>query len=185
MDNGLHLRCSLVDLTHTGHRRIILTAVEIELLPESSGKWGFSLHTVIIAMRRLLKSWSFTLIVTLTVGLGVGANTAIFTLVHAVLLRSLPVQDPKQLYRVGDGANSGVMDGLQRDGQLSLFPFDLYQHLQQNTPQFSQLAAFQSGPEQMVARGAGQDAKSAITEYVSGNYFETLGVMSSMGPCLE
>ncbi len=56
---------------------------------------------------RLRKSWPFTLIVALTIALGIGANTAIFTLVHAVLLRSLPVSDPKMLYRVGTAQTQG------------------------------------------------------------------------------
>jgi hypothetical protein len=54
------------------------------------------------AFRQLLKSPGFSLTVVLTIALGIGANTAIFTLVHAVLLRSLPVVDPKTLYRIGE-----------------------------------------------------------------------------------
>ncbi len=143
------------------------------------------MQTLLTQLHRLRKSWSFTLIVVLTIALGIGANTAIFTLVHAVLLRSLPVSDPKMLYRVGEGANSGVMGSLQRDGDVSLFPYELYKNLQQNTPQFTQLAAFQSDPEGMVVRTGAQDAKSQTTEYVSGNYFETLGVLSSIGRLLK
>ncbi len=77
------------------------------------------------------------------------------------------------------------MSGLQRNGEVSLFSHELYRILQQNTPQFAQLAAFQSGPEQMVVRGTGQDAKSQTTEYVSGNYFDTLGVSPLTGRLLN
>ncbi len=60
------------------------------------------MHDLKFALRQLLKFPGFTATVILTLALGIGANTAIFTLVHAVLLRSLPVADPSSLYRIGD-----------------------------------------------------------------------------------
>jgi predicted permease len=143
------------------------------------------MYSVFSELRRLRNSWSFTLIVVFTIALGIGANTAIFTLVHAVLLRSLPVSNPKMLYRVGEGAMTGVTGGLQKDGNFSLFSFDLYKELQRSTPQFEQLAAFQSGPEGMTVRGNGKDSRSETTEYVSGNYFDTFGVSPFAGRLLN
>ena len=78
------------------------------------------------AFRQLRKSPGFTLTAAVTLALGIGANTAIFTLVHAVMLKSLPVANPAQLYRIGDNDNCCVWGGLQRDG-WGEFSYALYQ----------------------------------------------------------
>jgi predicted permease len=128
----------------------------------------------------------FVITVVLTIALGIGANTAIFTLVHAVLLRSLPVRDPKMLYAVGsDTSRGGVMSGLPDSGNLSTFSYDLYKHLRETTPGFEQLAAMQSGAEGMNVREGQHLAKSEGTEYVSGNYFSTLGIGAFAGRLLS
>src|SRR5437867_6895194 len=97
------------------------------------------------AFRQLRKTPGFTIIVILTLALGIGANAAIFTLVHAVLLRNLPVVDPKTLVRVGDTDDCCVNGGTPDENKYSLFAYDLYKHLRDNTPEFEQLAAMQAG----------------------------------------
>jgi predicted permease len=144
------------------------------------------MHDVFVALRQFRKSPAFSVTVILTIALGIGANTAIFTLVHAILLKSLPVTDPKTLFRVGDLDDCCVNGGfINDDGDFDLFSYDLYKHLQETTPEFKQLAAMQSGGNEMSVRRASEPAKSERTEYVSGNYFKTLGIGSFAGRMLS
>ena len=134
------------------------------------------------ALRQFAKSPGFAATVILTISLGIGANTAIFTLVHAILLRSLPVANPATLYRIGDLNDCCVNGGFINDnGDFDLFSYDLYRELQNNTPEFEQLAAFQSGGNMMNVRVGNNLAKSERTEYVSGNYFSTFGIGAYAG----
>ncbi len=138
------------------------------------------------AIRRLIKSPGFALTVILTMALGIGANTAIFTLVHAVLLKSLPVVDPKTLYRVGDKDDCCVNGGFVSDnGDMDLFSYDLYRQFRDNTPEFEQLAAMQSGAETMTVRRGSEAAKALQTQYVSGNFFSTFGIGPFAGRVLN
>ena len=130
-----------------------------------------------IALRQLRKSPGLALTVILTIALGIGANTAIFTLVHAVLLKSLPVTDPKTLYRIGDKDDCCVNGGFLNDeGDFDLFSYELYKHIRDTTPEFEQLAAMQSGNNTMSVRRGSEPAKSLRTQYVSGNFFTTFGI---------
>jgi predicted permease len=144
------------------------------------------MHNVFVALRQFYKSPAFSLTVILTIALGIGANTAIFTLVHAILLKSLPVSDPKTLFRVGDLDDCCVNGGFINDnGDFDLFSYDLYKRLQETTPEFEQLAAMQSGGNEMSVRRGSEPAKSERTEYISGNYFKTLGIGSFAGRMLD
>jgi predicted permease len=137
------------------------------------------------ALRQLRKSPGFTLTVVLTLALGIGANTAIFTLVHGILLRSLPVANPAQLYRIGDDTKCCVEGGFPEDagttGDFSIVSFDLYQHLKNAAPEFEPLAAAQAGQWSWSARRNNESPKSFNGELVSGNYFNTLGVGAYAG----
>jgi len=134
------------------------------------------------ALRRLRRSLGFSVIVVLTLALGLGANTAIFSLVHDILLRSLPVADPARLYRIGDQTSCCYFDGFEGDdGDFDLFSYDLFHRFQQAAPEFEQLAAVQAGGGSYSVRWGGAPAKSVRTEYVSGNYFTTFGVNAFAG----
>lgn len=143
------------------------------------------LFDIRLALRRLRKSPGFTLIVAVTLAFGIGANTAIFTLVQGILLRALPVADPSQLYRIGDNNQCCVDGGFPEDaaktGDFSIFSFDLYQHLKQSAPEFEQLAAVQAGIWDWTVRRGSEVARSLHGEFVSGNYFSTLGVSAHEG----
>jgi predicted permease len=137
------------------------------------------------ALRQLGKSSGFSITVIITLALGIGANTAIFTLVHAVLLRSLPVADPAQLYRVGDNddccVEGGFPGGASDTGDFTIFSFDLYQYLKKQAPEFESLAATQAGQWTWSVRRGNAVAKSMHGIIVSGNYFHTLGLGAYAG----
>ncbi|HEX4756787.1 MAG TPA: ABC transporter permease [Terracidiphilus sp.] len=137
------------------------------------------------ALRQLRKSPGFTLTAVITLALGIGANTAIFTLIHSILLRSLPVSNPAQLYRIGDDNKCCVDGGFPEDaettGDYSIFSFDLYQYLKNSAPEFEQLAAVQAGGGFWNVRRGNALAKSLRGEFVSGNYFSTLGLNAYAG----
>ncbi len=138
-----------------------------------------------LALRQFRKSPGFAATVILTVSLGIGANTAIFTLVHAILLKSLPVANPASLYRIGDLDDCCVNGGFINDnGDFDLFSYPLYRNFQDTTPEFEQLAAFQSGHSTMNVRRGGTTAKAETAEYVSGNYFSTFGLGAYAGRML-
>jgi predicted permease len=128
------------------------------------------------ALRQFANAPVFTATAVLTLALGIGATTAIFTLVHAVLLNSLPVTKPSELYRVGDVENCCVNGGLQDN--WSLFSYDKYKTFRDNTPGFVELAAFQAGNDLIGVRrgGSTQPAQSMRSEFVSGNYFAMFGI---------
>jgi macrolide transport system ATP-binding/permease protein len=134
------------------------------------------------ALRQLRKAPGFTLTAVITLALGIGANTAIFTLVQGILLRSLPVADPARLYRIGDTHNCCIESGFISDnGDFDIFSYDLYQHLKSSAPEFEQLAAMQSAQDEFTVRRGNALAKSLRGEFVSGNYFSTLGLGAYAG----
>ena len=133
------------------------------------------------AVRSYRKQPGFTIVAILVLALGIGANTAIYTLVDAVVWRPLPVDRPDQLYRVGDTNACCVNSGLYGDTAIFSYPF--YRDLGDRAPAFAALAAFQVSPQTFGARRVGAAAKpEAITsEFVSGTYFTTLGVAMAAG----
>ena len=131
-----------------------------------------------LAWRQLTKSPGFALTAILTLALGTGATTAIFTLVHAVLLKSLPVAKPEELYRIGDKVHCCVWGGYTQWEEYSLLSYELYKQFRDHTPAFTDLAAFEAGNSSLSVRrmGSEQAAQSGNGEYVSGNYFRTFGI---------
>jgi putative ABC transport system permease protein len=145
------------------------------------------LQDIRFGLRQLRKSPGFTAVAVLTLALGIGGTTAIFTLVHQVMLRSLPVAKPDQLWRVGDTVLCCYSDGYtQGDDNRSsqndwnLFSWEAYQHFRANTVAFEDLAAFQVGEANahLGVRRVGSPApvETANGEYVSGNFFNTFGI---------
>src|ERR1700738_1582939 len=102
------------------------------------------------ALRQFRRAPVFTAAAILTLALGIGGTTAIFTLIHAVMLRSLPVSDPGRLYRVGEGDDCCVEGGPQ--DRWGMFSFALFLRLKAQAPEFEKLAAFQAGPGRLGIR---------------------------------
>src|ERR1700733_15205370 len=132
------------------------------------------------AARQLRKHPGFTITALLTLGLGIGANAAIFTLIHATLLQDLPVPHPEQLIRVGDGHREGI----------SWFSTQMYDQLRKNAPEFEELAAMQSySPDNswltLHRQGAAELPHGEVSEWVSGNYFAMMGVTPAAGRLLH
>src|SRR5581483_3887175 len=118
----------------------------------------------------------FTVAAILTLALGIGGTTAIFTMIHEVMLRSLPVADPSLLYRIGDGDDCCVESGPQ--DRWGMFSYPLYERLRAAAPEFEHVSAFQAGGGRFSVRRQGKNeaAKPLAAEYVTGNFFSTLGV---------
>src|SRR5438067_9856612 len=128
------------------------------------------------ALRQFWFSRAFAASAMLTLALGIGGTTAIFTLIHAVMLRSLPVADPASLYRIGDGDDCCVEGGPQ--DRWGMFSFPLYERLKAETPEFEQVAAFQAGGARVSVRRERADtaARPRRSELVTGGCFASFGV---------
>src|ERR1700719_1323343 len=156
---------------------------------ESRDAWGWNWlehcsKDARLALRALRKNPGFTIVAVVTLALGIGANTAVFTLVHAVLLTSLPVKNPSQLYSLGDTkACCDTTDFGDIRSNFAMFSYPLYKQLRDNMPEFSDLAAFQTAPVNLSVRRSGvlTPAEPHFGEIVSGNYFQTFGVGAFAG----
>ena len=128
------------------------------------------------ALRQFRFSPVFTAAAVLTLALGIGGTTAIFTLIHAIMLRSLPVSNPVRLYRIGDGDGCCVQGGPQ--DRWGMFSYPLYEKLKAASPEFEETTAFQAGGSRLSVRRERVDtaARSLRAEYVTGSYFSVLGI---------
>ena len=134
-----------------------------------------------LALRQLRRSPGFTVAAIVTLALGLGANTAIFTLINRVLLSPLPVSRPSELYSLGDNRNCCVATGIPDN--FTLVSSVVYEQLRDHTPEFSDLAAFESQVNLYSIRRSGAAAAPvpARGEFVSGNYFAMFGVRPAAG----
>src|SRR5262245_56027739 len=133
-------------------------------------------HDLRFALRTLLKTPAFTLVVILTLALGIGANTAIFSLTDQLLLRLLPVKDPQQLVVLdGPGAFQG------RTFNNGTFSYPTYRDFRDRTSVFSGVIARFPAPLTMMTDGR---AERVSGELVTGNYFDVLGVGAQVGRTL-
>ena len=137
------------------------------------------------ALRQLRKEPGIAATALITLALGIGATTAIFTLVHQVMLKSLPVTKPEELWRIGDKVRCCNWGGYTQgeDGDFSLFSWEAYKNFRAQTPEFADLAALQAGNAPLGVRRMGSRAQADTRngEYVSGNFFRTLGVQPWIG----
>lgn len=143
------------------------------------------------ALRQLRHSLGFTATVVITLALGIGATTAIFTLVQQVMLKSLPVSKPDELWRIGNKVHccgyGGYTQAIGGDGEFSIFSYELYKYFRDHTAQFVDLAALQGGNTGLGVRrgGSQQQADNRNGQYVSGNFFQTFGVGPWIGRVLQ
>ena len=122
----------------------------------ASGKWLEHLfQDSRYGLRQLRKNPGFATVAILTLALGIGANTAIFTLVYAVLFKSLPVAHPEQLYSFGENPNVSDLTGIQDD--FSVYSYPLYRELRDHTAEFPELAAFGSRLINLSVRRSGMN----------------------------
>ena len=140
---------------------------------------GF-LHDLRFGLRQLRKSPAFTAVAVVTLALGIGANTAIFTVVNALVLKMLPVRDPQQLVVVGDPARPNTRsNGTPR---TDVFSYPLYKELRDHNSVFTGLCA--AGTDHQVEFGAGEGStvdEKVNGRLVSGNYFTVLGLEPAAG----
>ena len=132
------------------------------------------------AVRQLLRSPGFAIIAILSLTLGIGANTAIFTLLNAIMLRPLPVQNPGELLLFGNGSAHGSTQGVP-DGSTRLFSYSFFHDFRQKSASFSGIAAVDSSQFATKASIAGAAFETTHVGLVSGNYFSVLGVPTVLG----
>jgi predicted permease len=140
-------------------------------------------------VRMLAKSPGFTVVAIITLALGIGANTAIFSLANAVLLRNLPVADPRGLVLFADTPSDGMsMSPDLPSGAQTLFSYPFYREVRDHSNRFQGICAFQTAADTLTVRlsrlGAGGATEVANGRLVSGNFFSVLGVGTVLGRAL-
>ncbi|MGH9350814.1 MAG: ABC transporter permease, partial [Terriglobia bacterium] len=172
------------------------------LLRETShDMWGFAwLETLLqdlrYGLRQLRRNPGFATVAVVTLALGIGANTAIFSLVNAVMLRNLPVRNPDQLVLFADNPGQSMSmneptsssDIIGQSGKWTLFSYPLYRDLRDHSRLFQGICAFQTPDDTLTvrveSRGRGGVAQVAQGKLVSGNFFSVLGVTAALGRTL-
>src|SRR5947209_9532511 len=137
------------------------------------------LQDLIYSFRTLRRSPLFTGAAVLSLALGIGANTAIFSLLNQVVLRSLPVHDPESLVLLHTDYNAPGSSS--SDNNESVFSYPMYRDLRDRDSAFAGVIARMGAP---VSVGWNGSSDSAGAELVSGNFFQTLGVGASLGRVL-
>jgi predicted permease len=142
--------------------------------------WDHLRQDVRFGLRLLVKKPGFTIVAVLTLALGIGANTAIFSLVNAVLLRMLPVRDPQQLVVLGDPTIPNArLGGTPRP---DVFSYPLYREFRDHNSVFTGLYAAASNHKIEVDNGQSSAANAKVSgRLVSGNYFQVLGLKPAAG----
>ncbi len=142
-----------------------------------------TLQDLRFAGRMLSRTPGFSAAVVLSLGLGIGAGTAIFTLINALMLKPLPVERPERLVLFSEGRARGFIGG--QSGRWEIFSYPLYKHLRERQRSFEGVAAFRTHLDRLGVRGQGDAAvEPAWGRMVSGNYFSVLGVKAALGRAL-
>lgn len=142
------------------------------------------LQDIRYGIRILIKKPGFTAVAVLSLALGIGANTAIFSLLDAVLIKTLPVEQPEQLVLFGKAESAGMTNGFP-DGSTDLFSYPFYRQVQQRTDLFSGVASLLSIPWNVHGFVNGSsDIEQMEVQLVSGTYFPVLGVNAGLGRVL-
>ncbi|HZU25813.1 MAG TPA: ABC transporter permease [Bryobacteraceae bacterium] len=143
--------------------------------------WDSLVQNIRFGVRTLARTPASTLIAIVTLALGIGANTAIFTLMNTVMLRSLPVREPQQLVLFGRGRWAGSNDDLP-NRSWQLFSYRFFKEFRHRNEVFSDVAAIDSILFGAHARvGSSPELEKVSEELVSGSYFNTLGVSAILG----
>ncbi|MGC1294615.1 MAG: ABC transporter permease [Alloacidobacterium sp.] len=133
--------------------------------------------------RQILRAPGLSTVAILSLALGIGANTAIFTVIDKLLLQRLPVRDPHMLVSFGDGSDSGIVAS-SSPGAYDIFPYDFYRRIAGDRNELEGICAFASFPTMVSVRigsGTGGPATQAISHLVSGTFFSVLGSQPFMG----
>jgi predicted permease len=137
------------------------------------------------AIRTFRKEPGFTAMAVLSLALGIGANSAVFTLTNDLLLKAIPVQDPRHLVSLGKAEGGGVQGGIS--GSLDLFPYQLYKQIENRREVFAGVCAYGSFPVVVGVRpgGSAGPMEQATSSLVSGDFFHVLGVTTILGHAIE
>jgi predicted permease len=136
------------------------------------------------AVRIIAANPGFTLVAILSLALGIGANSAIFSLLNSVLMSTLPVHNPQELVILTNPAARGVRNGSE-DGERTLMTYPEFRELQDHTTAFTSIMASDSGLRRNEARIAGGEPEEIAIRLVSGSYFATLGVAPILGTTFD
>jgi predicted permease len=144
-------------------------------------------------LRMLGRNRGFAAVAVLTLALGIGANTAIFSLLDSVMLRNLAVRDPARLVSFADNPHESMSinepksssEVIGQPGQWTVFSYPLYQHFRDHSRLFEGICAFQTPEDTLSVRleGPGQRGAAQVAQgkLVSGNFFSVLGVRAVVG----
>src|SRR5690349_4102055 len=150
--------------------------------------WGWEwlenlVQDVSYGIRAMRRSPGVTLVALLSLALGIGANTAMFSLMDAVMLKALPVKEPAQLVLFGEGLDQGISDGFPNP---YLYSYPFYREMQQKNQVFSDVAAAFSMTDRIHGFVEGRsEAEPMNIQLVSGTYFPMLGVQATLGRMLS
>ena len=162
-----------------------------------SSRWESTIEGILkdirLSARSLLKSPGFTAVALLSLALGIGGNTAIFTLINQVLLRNLPVRDPQQLVAFSDSNSVGLPVASISATFGGYFPWDFTRKMEADPGPFQGIAAYGSFSNKVSIRllasdgmaNANSPALLAPANLVSGNYFSVLGAQPLLGRTIE
>jgi len=140
------------------------------------------------AVRSLRHQPGVAVVAILTLTLGIGANTAIFSMVNGLLLRPLPVRDPGRLVLFSDSASEGTQSSTPPpSGRWDLFSSEVYEYLRSQSLPLQSIGAFASGEQTVVLGLPGESVQDlrARAHLVSGNYFDVIGAAPALGRVLS